>query len=144
MGCDSEAMLFYGFCLGTYEDDNGDEVREISENWEERYFATIGIPKPPYPIDWEKKDNADVLAWVEYWRLKQENKPPFDVKIYGSEPALGWAVVVNESLISVEWSEVAHPVIKDFSYADEMIKAFSEKAQIPYQQPQWCLVAKYF
>jgi hypothetical protein len=143
MGRDVGAMLFYGFSLGNYEDDEDDVLRDIADNWNERYFAAMGIPAPPEPTDWQDQQASDVLALHEYLVACREKAPPFSLELYGSDSATGWALVCA-GLVSVEWSEVAHPAMPDYSYIDEQVEDFCQKAQIPYQKPQWCLVAKYF
>lgn len=142
MGCDPEAMLFYGFSIGLEGEDDG--VREIVEAWEDNYFASIGKASPPEPVNWKDESAADLLAWREDGRYRRDNKPPFDVKMFGSDYGSGWAVVLTESYTSVEWSEIAYPSMPDCSAHNEAMREFCEKAQIPYQEPKWCLCAKYF
>lgn len=148
MGCYPEAMLFYGFSIGIEGEDNEEEenlnIREIEENWEDKYFAAIGKVKPPSPVNWKDESAADLIAWREDVKYRRYNKPPFDVKMFGSEYSKGWAVILNESYIGVQWDEVAYPTMPDYSAHDEAMKDFCEKAGIPFHQPKWCLCARYF
>ena len=142
MGAMPEAMLFYGFCIGDAM--IADECLKDLLKWEDRYYSAIGIPKVERPSEYFDDQDPDVIAYWEYCQKTEDAKPPFEVEMYGDSCNFGIAIVVDKSVAMSFWTTPDYPDMKDYSHMNAQMEDFCEKAHIPYETPQWCLVLKNF
>ena len=139
MSTNPEAILYYGFPLKDYEDDDY-SYHDTNDEWEKE-------KRPAEPSD---KSDYRTPEWDEWrrkvgeWNATGEN---IELTWSGAEGCYAYYVHAAGLSRSVEWNE--QMPLKDFDFgqqteADGNLKEFCQRFGLPWQTPGWHLACRYF
>lgn len=162
MGVDPSGRVFWGFPMNDsdgepvkwpWEPQESDEYEEPeydedgwmiedehdSPDWEEVFATKKGLNKPDPETATEEEKSA-------YWRAlnELEKSSPVTVELAGSDYSMINCVVIKESFVSVEWSEIQpfSPEVKP--EWEQQLRDWCDLMGVPYRQPGWHVASLYF
>jgi hypothetical protein len=140
MGQSTDAYLFWGFNLPAAEDEGGEEIAELTEDWEERFAVAKGVPLPPEYSDETKP------AWHEFWEKKRALVKEAGCKV-DSHCSCEYPtpfVTVEASFVRA-WRGDPKPITSIDVGADweAKLRAFCETMGIKWQTPGWWLASNW-
>lgn len=139
MGADPDGIIYYGFPIEDWED-NELSYHDINDEWED-------LHRPAQPAN---KDDYRTPEWDEWrQRLREWQKGPENIQVdwSGGEMCEAYYVSAEGLKLSVEWNEQIPLAGRTFGpqpEADEQLKRFCEKFGIEWKRPGWHLAARYF
>lgn len=140
MGCDPQAILYYGFPIGEPGEELEFDVWDVEKAWIEKMA-------PPQPESDGSYQSPEWDAWRE--KNREWEASPENVAIWfsGCDSYQGHYVHADALKKSVTWTDclpISPEDIPPSHEHDAQIKAFCEFAGIEYKQPGWHLAALYF
>jgi hypothetical protein len=139
MSADPEAIIYYGFPLEDYEDEEY-SYHDRNDEWEQ-------LKRPEQPADKGNYRTPEWDAWREKMAIWSKSPENIEIEWSGGENCEAYYIHASGLKHSVEWNEqkpLAGISFESQPEADEQLRQFCEKFGIEWKQPGWHLAARYF